>query len=262
MTSVLEAVKEARNSNQNQILVVSSAAQEQVVREELGLQVRKVRAVAAGAEIVGTTSNQFLSLTEALCEADSRRTALKDVETLAVAGGAVIFSRVDPVEYCVGRALSAADPSFTPAEHRRWADVLEHFSVIRIPVADENPAGKKDCDAFYWSVWDSCTDLEKLVLLHVAEEGFANPREHSTVRDLLHRGLLVLSPELRVFSSEFHRFLRQVRDSELVKQLEKPGRFGWSQTKWALTVIVVGIVVFLGARSVNHSVQWLHFSLR
>ena len=247
VTSVLEAIKKVRNSNQNQILVVSSAAQEQAVREELGLQVRKVRAVAAGAEIVGTTSNQGLSLTEALCEADSRRTALKDVETLAAAGGAVIFSRVDPVEYCVGRALSATDPSFTPAEHRRWADVLEHFSVVRVPLADENPAGKEDSDALYWSIWDSCTDLEKLVLLHVAEEGFANPREHRTVRDLLHRGLLVLRPELSVFSSRFHHFLRQVRDSELVKQLEKPGRFGWSQTKWALTVIVVGIVVFLGS---------------
>ena len=80
-----------------------------MVREELGLQVRKVRVVAAGGEIVGPTSNQGLSLTESLCEADSRRKALQDVEILAAAGGAVIFSRVDPVEYCLGRALSAAD---------------------------------------------------------------------------------------------------------------------------------------------------------
>ena len=83
------------------------------------------------------------------------------------------------------------------------------------------------------------------MLLHVAEEGFANPREHRTVRDLLRRGLLVLGPELRVFSLGFQSFLQQVRDSNLVKQLERPGRFGWSQAKWALTVVVVGIIVFL-----------------
>ena len=247
VTAVLEAVKKAMDNYQNQILVVSSGAQEHAVREQLGLQVRKARAAAAGAEMLTQPSKESLSLTEVLCETDSRRTALKDVERLAEAGGAVLFSRVDPVEYCVGHALSAADPSFTPTEHRQWAEVLERFSVIRVPVADESPVGKQDCDAFYWSVWDSCTELEKLVLLHVADEGFANPREHRTVRDLLRRGLLVLGPELRVFGTGFHQFLQQARDSKLVKQWEEPGRFGWSQAKWGLAVIVVGVIVFLGS---------------
>jgi hypothetical protein len=99
---------------------------------------------------------------------------------------------------------------------------------------------------FFRSLWESCTVDEKLVLIHVAQEGFANPRQGATVRGLVRRGLIVRDPELRLMSPALTRFVQGVQAPNQVEQWEQAvGGFGWKQMKWVLIVILAVVAIFL-----------------
>ena len=190
-------------------------------------------------------------------------------------GRLIAFSRLDPFEYVsrLPQVLLKPDDK-TPApdgphtqagEPARWRALRERFSIIKLGYTAEEIGDGDDCkralkigqapaamDAMlapqppYRSLWESCSDLEKMVLIHVAEEGFANPAQRKTVRQLLRRGLLVMQPDLRVVNSGFRAFIRQEQDPALVSQWEKPvGKIGWDRAKWILVALLLAIGVFL-----------------
>jgi hypothetical protein len=202
-------------------------------------------------------------LSEVFHDAGRRQTELRRVERIAAAGHAILFTRVDPTVLVFGGAPVAAQPDATESaaleewERRRWSDLLDRFSIVLAPLRIDAAADQYGAtgDAWlrrarsrplYWSLWNSCTNMERLVLVQVAEEGFANPRQRQTVERLLRRGLLVLKPDLRLFHLDFRQFVEEICDRKIVSEWERPAHgLGWKQSRWILATVVATIAVFL-----------------
>jgi hypothetical protein len=262
-------IQSARVQNLNLIIVTSSQAQEEAIR---GLLAQKAaRAAVVGSESGKTRTvsadNSALDLTDFLRTPKTRLRGLLRMEKIAAAGGGIVFSRVDPVPALL-EDVSVAAPGDGDASHagatlmeewerRRWSDLLEKFVIVVVPLSVDT-ALRDECDtaktagspprnpAYFSSLWNSCTSEEKLVLVHVAEEGFANPRKTQTVERLMRRGLLVMEPDLRTFDPDFQRFIRHAYERKTLAEWERPVRgIGWTQTRWILGVLVVTVAVFL-----------------
>jgi hypothetical protein len=130
-----------------------------------------------------------------------------------------------------------------PDERRRWAEALHHFSLVTAPPGwAETTYGT----TYYADVWESCTDVEKLALIHVAEEGFANPKQRHTTEALLRRGLLKRTPALELFDKGFADFVQGAYDRSELASIEKPAYgMGWSGSRWVLMLLLLGLAMFL-----------------
>ena len=273
-------------SDRPAILVIAPKLdQQQRIFEDLQRHVAQVvsaRAAAGGSTVNqpprARQVNLSVGLEQALLVAESRRNKLAELEAAVFQspGRMIVFFRVDPFEYVAKLAPAcvkvdsddnsrARQPEVPPDELRRWRAVREEFAVIRVGNTAEEiaqGAGDTQCEQPVGNglsvesallhqdpcrlLWDSTTDTEKLVLIHVAEEGFANPAQRETVRQLLRRGLLVLQPDLRLVNESFRAFVRRSQDPALVSRWEKPvGKVGWGRAKWILLVPLVSIGVFL-----------------
>jgi hypothetical protein len=75
--------------------------------------------------------------------------------------------------------------------------------------------------AHYFTIWSLCTDEERLVLIHLAEEGFVNPRSWPIVRRLMRRRLVRRSPVLQLMNESFRQFVLEVEPPRQVREWEK-----------------------------------------
>ena len=100
----------------------------------------------------------------------------------------------------------------------------------------------------YMGIWDACTRNEKLVLVQLAAEAVINPKQESTVRGLLQRGLLVRDPGLRIFNESFARFIGQVQDPDEVKRWERTADgISWAHSRWVVLGFLMLALLFLWA---------------
>jgi hypothetical protein len=60
---------------------------------------------------------------------------------------------------------------------------------------------------YYLGIWVCCSPAEKIVLQHLAEQGFVNYRDRSVIRRLVAGGLIQRDPTFRVFNETFRRFV-------------------------------------------------------
>lgn len=101
---------------------------------------------------------------------------------------------------------------------------------------------------YYWALWMSCSEDEKLVLVHLAQEKFVNPKQRMIVRRLLQRGLLERKPALRMINESFALFVERVHDPVSVRRWERsaPG-LGWHDLRWAFGGLLGLLALFLFA---------------
>jgi hypothetical protein len=62
-------------------------------------------------------------------------------------------------------------------------------------------------DAYYRSLWSTCTKNERLVLYQLSKDGWANPRNRKELQDLLRRGLIVKNSGFQVMNLSFRQFV-------------------------------------------------------
>jgi hypothetical protein len=99
---------------------------------------------------------------------------------------------------------------------------------------------------FYRHIWQSCTDDEKVVLGHIAQDGLTNASSRRTVRRLLGRRLLRKDPRLRVMNTTFRWFLLSPACRAEVMRLEGISDPGvWNRLRVPLSVGVGVTAVFL-----------------
>jgi hypothetical protein len=252
--NLLKDVEAARETGQDLLIVASSQSQLDEVRllvtnpgQQTGVPVGRT------AQAVSTAPDHatVFELTEAFHTPESRLQGLSSLEQIAAAGKAIVLSRIDPLAVIFGHSSEPAEGSaqtgLTESERRRWSDVLARFTIILAPLrAGALPENTVSAEPFYWSLWNSCNDTEKLVLVHVAEEGFANPWQTDIAERLLRRGLLVLDPDLRPFTPAFRQFIRKVYEADRVTEWEQPTHgLGWTNTRWILVIMLTTVVVFL-----------------
>lgn len=95
------------------------------------------------------------------------------------------------------------------------------------------------CTDYYAELWLACTELERLTLLQLAQEGFVNPRRSEVVRSLMRRGLIRRRPMLAPFSDTFSMFICAAGQAENLPRLEVSEGFSWVHLRApTLTAIV------------------------
>lgn len=109
---------------------------------------------------------------------------------------------------------------------------------------------------WYRRVWSTCSDDEKLVLGHVAQQGLANASSRRVVRRLLMRGLLFKDPSLRVMNETFKRFVLSAQCRAEVRGLEgeaEPSTWDRLRLPLALGAASAGSFLFVTQREVFDS---------
>jgi len=101
--------------------------------------------------------------------------------------------------------------------------------------------------SYYQRLWNSCTDDEKVVLGHVAQDGLTNAATRRVVRRLLVRRLLTKDPDLRLMNRTFRNFILSPVIMRQVAQLEgvaEPSTWDRLRTPFALTAAAAGVFLF------------------
>ena len=84
----------------------------------------------------------------------------------------------------------------------------------------------------YHELWSRSTQLEKLTLVQLAEEGFVNEKRRETVRDLLARGLLTRRPMLALLNDGFASFVERAGFEAGARRWEaRPEGFSWAELR-------------------------------
>lgn len=108
------------------------------------------------------------------------------------------------------------------------------------------PVSQKQCEA----AWSERNEDEKILLIQVAREHIANPRQKPLVTHLLEKGLLKLVPDLQPGSEEFAEFLL-IKEQEMGKELQESEkvaeRHSWRYVRLILFIGLGGLGLFLGA---------------
>lgn len=99
--------------------------------------------------------------------------------------------------------------------------------------------------AYYASLWAACTKEEKIVLMHVASDGFANEKDRHTLRRLLSRHLVRRQPHFRVMNETFRRFvISDPRRQEVAAFDAEIPLSAWDRVQKPLVVTLVGVAIF------------------
>ncbi len=83
--------------------------------------------------------------------------------------------------------------------------------------------------ALYKLFWATCTGPEKLLLIQLAQTGFANPNCFGTLEELIRKGLVIQDVRPRVMNETFRRFLTKVEERKTVRAWEaEAGQGSWA----------------------------------
>lgn len=77
-------------------------------------------------------------------------------------------------------------------------------------------------EPYYRSIWNLCSEDEKVVLIQLAEEGLVNPRHFSVLRRLRRRRLVRTHGQIRIMNESFARFVREAEDPSTIARWESP----------------------------------------
>jgi len=104
--------------------------------------------------------------------------------------------------------------------------------------------------AHYRAIWSLMTDVQRLLLVHLARDGFENLDERSwtVLRALLDRGLVHLDPGLCLMNESFRSFVRHETETEQeIRDWEKAeGPSAWDHLRDVLvpTTVLGGLLLF------------------
>lgn len=112
----------------------------------------------------------------------------------------------------------------------------------------------------YESRWQRCSEEEKLLLMQLVEEGYANPKQDEVVRRLLAAGLLLLDPVLRPMSQSFALFVAANTHSDQVHEQEQAhSGLRWSLVRTLLIAALLLIMVFLALTQRDVVEVWIAY---
>ena len=114
----------------------------------------------------------------------------------------------------------------------------EPFAVAAVDAAEPH----------YRSIWDLCSQEEKLVLVQLAQEGLVNPKRTDVMRRLARRGLVRVDPRYALVNDSFALFVSTVESPERVAGWETAAKLQtWRKMSvplYALAVVVIALVLY------------------
>ncbi len=112
----------------------------------------------------------------------------------------------------------------------------------------------------YEALWQDLDDEEKLVLLQIAQEGFANPKQIEVVRRLLRKGLLRRDPILRLMNHSFALFVESaVNTADMAQREQVHSGLRWSNVRALLIGAFVLVLLFLTFTQRDTVQAWLAY---
>lgn len=103
-------------------------------------------------------------------------------------------------------------------------------------------------EPYYRSIWELCSQDERLVMIQLAEEGVVNPKRFDIVRRLHNRGLVIVEPRFDLMNRSFRQFVRSVESPERVKEWEQTSAgVSWkrfSAPLYTLAAVIVAILLY------------------
>lgn len=103
---------------------------------------------------------------------------------------------------------------------------------------DESAAG------YYHDLWETCNVSEKVVLMHLAEDGFVNRKDRSTIRRLLARQLIQRQPYFRLTDAGFRRFILSPQCRKEVMVVDRAQVSAWDSVKWPFMIVLLLTITF------------------
>ncbi|HSF43363.1 MAG TPA: cache domain-containing protein [Thermoanaerobaculia bacterium] len=100
---------------------------------------------------------------------------------------------------------------------------------------------------YYRALWASLSDGEKLLLVHLAEEGLVNPKNRRPLQRLLARGIARRDPALRVMNETFRSFVIAHKHEVLAIERQEAADSPWAHLKRPLATVLMGVAVFFFA---------------
>jgi hypothetical protein len=167
-----------------------------------------------------------------------------------------------------GRLDLPPDPAWVTNEVAPIFDPSLHISDETLQVLCEGAATRRAVvdrileqeRGFYSREWQKCNDEEKLLLIQLVEEGFANPWQSEIVRGLMKRGVIRRDPVLRPMNRSFAQFVESQAQPEQIRSLETVDRgLRWSLVRTFLIAVVLLILVFLSVTQRDVVEVWIAY---
>lgn len=99
--------------------------------------------------------------------------------------------------------------------------------------------------AHYELLWSTCDQAEKMILYHVATDGFVSWEGREVVRRLLTRGLLICDPRIRTMNETFRRFIVYAEPPQTIERWDREARSStWMRVRAPIVVSLVALAVF------------------
>jgi hypothetical protein len=167
----------------------------------------------------------------------------------------------------VGSLLQPPDPAWVSAEVAPIGSHFSHDAVWEFGDSAKYATCRAVLDSIlkkvrpdYESRWQSCSDEEKLLLIQLVEEGYANPKQDEVVRRLLAAGLLRLDPVLRPMNQSFALFVAANAQPDQVRKQEHANRgMRWSLVRTLLIAALLLIMVFLALTQRDVVEVWIAY---
>ncbi len=106
---------------------------------------------------------------------------------------------------------------------------------------------RERAEAYYASLWSSCSEDEKLLVFHLARHGFVHARNRRTLRRLIARGLVRRSPNLELMSESFRLYvLAAAQQENLVEKVREIANEGvWKTLRVPLFIVIISFLLLL-----------------
>lgn len=163
------------------------------------------------------------------------RLELLEAARLVMGKPIAIRSAIDCVSYLASGG-SGDSGAVDETELKSWFTLMNHFERRTLPRVKEGPWD-------YSAIWDSCSELERDVLMHLCRHGMVNPRASQVVGVLLRRGLIQRTRRLglRFFQPEFCRF---VGDATVLVREKRSAQLGSGRLPaYAIGLLLLGFVL-------------------
>ncbi len=140
-------------------------------------------------------------------------------------------------------------------------DILKKFDVQRDFINDEVLIDEilLRSEAYYESIWSTCSIDEKITLIHLARNNFVPHKDARVVRLLMRKGL-VSSNQYRLLNKSFADFVMTAESSAVIETWKRNQVNSWDNIRTPLITFVLVIIAFIFVTQrqlFNVSIAWI-----
>ena len=99
---------------------------------------------------------------------------------------------------------------------------------------------------YYRAIWTACSKEEKLVLIHLARNGFMNSKNLPIIRQLYFRKLIIKDKAYQLMNESFRRFVLNAEPARDIRKIEaEVGGKSWVHVRIPLFVMLGVLAIFI-----------------